>query len=71
MFCENPLKKGTKTMKKNMKKSDFVQSTTYNKLCKKSKIIDIFKNAFKNDIGIVKKHEKHIRAILMKVPPPL
>ena len=43
MFCENPLKKDTKTMKKNMKKSDFVQSTTYNKLCKKSKIIDIFK----------------------------
>ena len=43
MFCENPLKKDTKTMKKNMKKSDFVQSTTYKKLCKKSKIIDIFK----------------------------
>ena len=39
MFCKTPLKKDTKTMKK----SDFVQSTTYKKLCKKSKIIDIFK----------------------------
>ena len=43
MFCENPLKKDTKTKKQKHEKSDFVQSTTYNKLCKKSKIIDIFK----------------------------
>ena len=56
MFCKTPLKKRTsKPRKKNMKKSDFVQSTTYKKLCKKSKISDIFKNAFENNIEIVEK----------------
>ena len=63
-----PLKKGHQNHEKNMKKSDFVQSTTYKKLCKKSKIIDIFKNAFKNDIEIVRKKNVKKR-ILLKHPP--
>ena len=47
MFLQNSLKKGHQTHEKKHEKSDFVQSTTYKKLCKKSKIIDTFKNAFK------------------------
>ena len=56
---QNCLKKGHQNHETKHGKSDFVQSTTYNKLCKKCKIIDILKNAFKNDIEIVKKKREN------------
>ena len=58
MFCENPLKKDTKTMKKNMKKVILFKVPPTISFVKKVKLLISLKNAFKNDIEIVKKREK-------------
>ena len=58
MFCENPLKKDTKTMKKNMKKVILFKVPPTISFVKKVKLLISSKNAFKNNIEIVKKEKR-------------
>ena len=67
MFCENPLKKDTKTMKKNMKKVILFKVPPTISFVKKVKLLISSKNAFKTNTEIVKKNVK--KHILLKHPP--
>ena len=62
-----PLKKGHQNHEKNMKKVILFKVAPTRSFVKKVKLLISLKNAFKNDIEIVKKNVK--KHILLKHPP--